>query len=123
MFIGIEDVVANALIVIIERNENKSIRRVSLPALVEYGTVVVRQMQENGETAILLVSNYYTSEAIRNYSDFFELQTIDGIEYIQLRSEKTVSDLRNRFRAYLSISALLAFTSENSIGVLLGLSS
>lgn len=112
-FIGIEDLVANALIEMIEKND---IRRVSFKQLRKYGTVIVRWLQDNGEEAVLLVSQYYTNEFIRNYSDFFEVHDNDDSDsYIELKQTKSVDDLRNHFRAYLSIDMLIAFTQKNSL--------
>ncbi len=112
-FIGIEDLVANALIEIIEKNhENK----VTFEQLGNYGAVIVRWFHDSGEEVVLLVSRDYTNELIRNYSDFFEVHdSNDANGYIKLKSTKTVSDLRNHFRSYLSIDMLMAFTDKNNL--------
>lgn len=115
-FIEIEDLVANALI---ELKENNGGRRVSFDKLNEYGTKIVQFIQENtDEDAVLLISKYYTSELISNYSEFFEVIDRDESSFIQLKSEKSADDLRKRFRAYLSNEMLVAFTDKNSLQAL-----
>lgn len=112
-FIGIEDLVANALIELIEKNGNKE---VSFEQLNNYGAVVVRILQSNNaEEAILLVSKYYTNELIRNYSEFFEIIDKDVDSFIKLKEGKSSDDLRNRFRAYMSTDMLVAFTDVLSL--------
>lgn len=117
-FIGIEDLVANALIELIEKHDCRKIR---MTDLMNYGAVVVRYLREKKqEEVVLLISKKYTNEAIRNYSDFFELEMQDdGDEYILLKDEKTAQDLRDHFRAYLSVNELIAFIDKESLAVLL----
>ena len=114
-FIGMEDLVANALIEIIEKKkENK----VSFEQLRKYGAVIVRWFKDNAdnEEVVILVSRFYTNELIRNYSDFFKIiDSSKGDSYIELKETKTAEDLRNHFRSYLSIDTLLAFTDKNSL--------
>lgn len=115
-FIGIEDLVANALIELLEKG---ACRRVSFETLVKYGTVVMSVLRENGSEAVILISKEYTNELIRNYSDFFEIDQSElNNDAIVLKAEKTVDDLRNRFRAFLTIDSLLAFTDTKSLAEL-----
>jgi hypothetical protein len=111
-FIGIEDLAANALIEMIEKNNT---RKVSFEQLRKYGTVIIRWFLEKDEEAILLISRHYTNEMIRNYSDFFEINDEDETSYIELKDEKSVDDLRNHLRAYLSLEMLIAFTDKNNL--------
>ena len=112
-FIGIEDLVANALIELMEKN---NCRRVDFETLVNYGTVVLSILRQNGEEAIFLLSKEYTNELIRNYSDYFDIEhdELNG-DSIALKTNKTVDDLRNRFRAFLTIDCLLAFVNSESL--------
>lgn len=115
-FIGIEDLVANALI---ELMENNACREVTFETLIKYGAVVLSVMRDNGDEAVFLLSKEHTDELIRNYSDFFEIHRGDaGSDAIVLRAEKTVDDLRARFRAFLTIDSLLAFTNRRSLAEL-----
>jgi len=116
-FIGMEDVVANALIELID---SKGCRRVNTKQIMEYGVLIVRYLMKNGEQAVLLISRDYTSEFIYNYSDFFEISVQGNDEYISLKDSKTVEDLRACFRACISPDYLEAFISEQSLAVLIG---
>lgn len=112
-FIGIEDLVANALIELIENNDS---RVVSFDQLNKYGAVIVKILRENNEEAILLVNKHYTTDLIRNYTDFFEIIDLDSENpSIVLKNNKSVDDLRNTFRAFMSIDMLLAFTNKESL--------
>lgn len=114
-YIGMEDVVANALIELIEKKESK---KVSMNQLIEYGNVVVHNLKSNGEKAILLVSRDYTDEFIRDYSNYFHLEFQDEEQFIELKEGFTAEDLRATFRAYLTISVLKAFIDKDSLSVL-----
>ena len=115
-FIGIEDLAANALIELLEKS---GCRRVEFETLVKYGHAVISVLRENGDKAILLISKEYTNELIRNYSDFFTIDYSDQkADAIILREGKTVEDLRNRFRAFLTLDCLLAFTDSKSLAEL-----
>lgn len=63
-YIGIEDLVANALIEIL-RQENSS-RRISLPTLVEYGAVV-KILTQSGQDAILFLTKDSAYEFMHSY--------------------------------------------------------
>jgi len=115
-FIGIEDLAANALIELLEKS---GCRRVDFETLLKYGNAVTNVLRENGYEATLLFSKEYTNELIRNYSDFFEIDHSDQkYDAIVLREEKTVEDLRNRFRAFLTLDYLLAFIDRKSLAEL-----
>lgn len=116
--LGVEDVIANALIELIEK---KDIRRVSMSQLNSYGMAVVRLLNKKQEEAILLLSKDHTDQAIYNYSDFFEFQREDDTDYICLKDGKTIDELRQYFRAYITVDMLLAFISAESV-VKLGVS-
>ncbi|MCL2566028.1 MAG: hypothetical protein FWE24_09510 [Defluviitaleaceae bacterium] len=115
-FIGIEDLVANALIELLEKN---NCRRVSFETLLKYGAVVLNVLRDKGDEAIFLLSKEHTNELIRNYSDYFEIDRseIDS-DAIVLKEGKTVDDLRDRFRAFLTVDRLLAFTDDKSLAEL-----
>ncbi|WP_156831333.1 hypothetical protein [Desulfitobacterium sp. PCE1] len=115
-FIGIEDLAANALIELLEKGD---CRRVDFETLVKYGHAVISVLRENGDEATLLLSKEYRNELIRNYSDFFEIiHNEQKNDAIVLREGKTVEDLRNRFRAFLTLDCLRAFTNSKSLAEL-----
>lgn len=112
-YIGVEDLAANALI---ELLESSNINTVKFKTLYEYGIEVLKVLKQNGQEAVLLFSRNHTDGMLRNYSDFFEIITTpSGDDCIALRAEKTVTDLRNHFRAFLTLNLLMAFTDKQSL--------
>lgn len=116
-FIGIEDLAANALIELIETN---GCRRVSFATLVEYGNVVVEVLNRDGkQDAVAIFSRNRTNDLLRNYSDFFEIDSSDPTgDAIVLKPEKTADDLRAYFRAFLTVDWLVAFRDQTALQVL-----
>lgn len=106
--IYMEDLVANALIENIDRNHSRQIRFSDLD---EYGASLITWWLKNRHVAVtVLISKYYTNQLLRNYSDFFEIRIENKNEiFICLNENKTVEDLRDKFRSYLSMDMLTSF--------------
>ena len=115
-YIGIEDLVASALIEQIRREETN--RRVSLQTLVNYGTVIVKILTNSGQDAILLLTRESTYEFVHDYADYFSIVEYDGIEYIELLSAVTAEDLRRQFRKNLTVDLAKALTETESLAAL-----
>ncbi len=116
-YIGIEDLAANALIELLRKDSSK--RFVTYSEIEKYGSVVVQILKDKGEKAILILSRDSTDALFRNYSEFFkEGKNEHGIEGIQLRENKNVSDLIRQFRGYLALDVLLAFVNKKSVKAL-----
>lgn len=115
VYIGIEDLAANALIEILNSNNE---RMVTYSDLEKYGAEVVKLLNKQGEKAILVLSRESTNIMFRNYSDIFEeTSTATGLG-ITLKSNVTVDDLIDKFRGYLAWDVLLAFVNKESLAVL-----
>lgn len=114
-FIGIEDLAANALITVMAKYEK---RFLSFADIERYGSKVVQLLNEKGEKAILILSRESTNALFRNYSDYFVETDQDGQKGIFLKEDKTIDDLIDAFRGYLSLELLLAFIDERSTKVL-----
>lgn len=101
MYIGIEDLAANALIGILAcaRNGDGKPKFVRFATLLNYGMAVINKLKKNsGEEAILIYNRESNSMLFTDYSDFFVRHTDDeGYDGIQLRSGKTEQDLFLRF--------------------------
>ena len=115
VFIGMEDLAANALIEMLERSD---VREVSFEALYKYGIMVVELLERGSERVVLLLSRHYTSEFIRNYSDYFFIRKTEEGDMICLHPDVSSTDLRKLFRAYISIDLLLALVNEKSLSKL-----
>lgn len=112
VYIGMEDLAANALIEIFNHASGKF---VSFKKLENYGAKVVNILFEKGEKAILILSRENTDALFRNYSEFFEETQIGSECGIALRENITVEKLEEAFRGYLALDVLLAFIDKTSI--------
>lgn len=116
IFIGIEELVANALIELLEKTKE---REVTLDKLCEYGAVVVRVLNKKGDEAALVLSRDKTNELVANYADLFEFKDYpDGTSAIALKENVTADILRAQFRVYLPLDVLLAFKNAESVRAL-----
>lgn len=112
IFIGIEDLAANALIELINRDVRDE---VSFEELTQYGLKVVEILKNEGENAILFFSRDITNALERDYSMFFKVFTKDEKQYIKLKENIKTEDVVKRYRSYITINQLLAYISEESL--------
>lgn len=115
MYIGIEDLVANALIELVEKSQKKE---VLFSALNEYGATVIKILLENDKKAVLILSDENTHEFLNDYTDLFELFSNGKEEGIRLKSFVTVEQLWRKFRSYLSLDVIKAFSDSRSVETL-----
>lgn len=114
-YIGIEDLAANALIEIMEKDNRTCI---TYHELEHYGAHVVKLLSQKGEKAVLVLSRDDTNAMLRDYSEFFEeVQMEEGLG-IRLREGKQTDDLIIQFRGYLALDVLLAFVDKSSLSIL-----
>ncbi len=106
--IGIEDLVANALIENLKQNPSTE-RFVSYSEIESYGANVVKFLTKEGNEAVLIFSRATTNQMLRDYSRFFEETTIDGKAGIQLKSTVEIEELIDTFRGYLTLTLLKAY--------------
>lgn len=115
LYIGIEDLVANA---IIELVENSHRGEVLFSQINNYGATVVKILSEHDKTAILILSKERTNAFLHDYSDYFELFSNGKEEGIRLRDNISSDELWAKFRGYLSIEVMKAFMNKRSIQAL-----
>lgn len=115
-YIGIEDLVASALIELMKRE--KSNRKVSLQMLSDYGTVIVKLLTKQGQNAILFLTKESTYEFVHDYASFFSIVSYDGVDYIELQDKVTIEDLRHQFRKNLTVDLAKAFSGKESLQAL-----
>ncbi len=111
-YIGIEDLAANALIEAMQKGDKRFLTYIDIE---NYGAMVMQILSENSEKAVLILSRENTNALFRNYSEYFEEKEVDGKLGIALKAQKTVDDLIERFRGYLSLDVLMAFVNERSV--------
>ena len=100
MYIGIEDLAANALISILscEQEVSESRKFIRFSVLLDYGMAVVKRLTAKGEEATLIYDRESNSMLFRDYSDFFERKTDDqGYAGIQLKEGIGAVDIFKRF--------------------------
>lgn len=115
-YIGIEDLVASALI---EQYRHKMDgRKVSLRMLANYGAAVVKILTKSGQNAILLLTKDSTYEFVHDYAEFFSIVKCDGEEYIELKETVTTDELRRQFRKNLTVDLAKALTKAESLAAL-----
>lgn len=116
-FIGIEDVAANAMIHLIQKNRTD--RFISYSELEEYGTQVVNILNTTRFKAVLLFSRENKYAFFRNYSDFFQEDCDqNGLLGIKLKENITEEQLIKKFHGYLDFSLLKAFYNAEAVKVL-----
>jgi len=118
-YIGIEDLAANAMIEILDKEKKETTDSfVSYKTLEQYGLEIVKLLNEKGENAILILSREETRKMLRDYSDIFVECKQSGMEGIKLRENITIDVLIAKFRGYLSLDVLLAFMAEKTKEIL-----
>lgn len=119
-FIGIEYLAAVALIKVYEDNQKAGLEqpaKISFESLNNYGIKVMEVFETYKMNAIVLLSSTYTTQAVRDYSDCFSLEEDEeGMKYIVLKN--SISYLKRRLIAYLSIDILKALTNEKVLKAL-----
>ena len=115
-YIGIEDLVASALIELMKREASN--RRVSLQSLSDYGTVIVKLLLRSGHDAILFLTKESTYEFVHDYADYFSIVKFGDKEYIELLKDKTINDLRRQFRMNLTVDLAKALSESESLEAL-----
>lgn len=119
MYIGIEDLAANALIEMLDRPlaDGAERREVSFEDLHRYGECVAKVYQQtSGEEAILICSRDSTEHFFSDYSRFFEPMRAedDAIVGVRLRKGVAKVDLLRTFRYNLELKLLKAFLSDQA---------
>ena len=105
MYIGIEDLAANALIWLLRMKQQSGGQLfIRFSVLLDYGMAVIKKLKKDGEEATLIYSRDATSLLFSDYSDFFEEATdADGWSGIKLRDNKTMTDLCLKFIAPIPV--------------------
>ena len=113
VYIGIEDLAANALIALLDRarleNRDESPRFVKFSQLLSLGTIVVKRFKEEGEDAVLIYSREANEKLFADYSRFFEFSVQNGEEGVLLKDNIEVDDLWVFFRSTITMRMMAVF--------------
>jgi len=115
MYIGIEDLAANALICILSQRQtvSESQKFIRFSVLLDYGMAVVKKLTSQGEEATLIYDRESNSMLFRDYSDFFERKTdAQGYAGIQLKEGIQVSDIVKRFIGQIPSSVQIVLSDD-----------
>jgi hypothetical protein len=112
-----EDLASNALIELIK---NKREGKVAFGRLESYGNTIIKLLNDQGKDAIMPISENNIRHFLKKYSDYFELKDEGNESYIYLKPDKSISDLRRSFRAYLPLEIIPVFSNRQSVAHLLG---
>ena len=115
MYIGIEDLAANALIRILSQRQtvSESQKFIRFSVLLDYGMAVVKKLTAQGEEATLIYDRESNSMLFRDYSDFFERKTdAQGYAGIQLKEGIQVRDIVKRFIGQIPSSVQIVLSDD-----------
>jgi len=115
MYLTLEDLVPNALIELIE---NDVCRSVSYLTIMQYGNVVIKELEKRNINAIMLIYRDNALQFEDEYKEIFDFYEIDNIGYVKLKDNINTQYLRKHFRTRQSLDTLIALTSDNSKKVL-----
>lgn len=114
--IGIEDLIANALIQLGNKINKK---HVTIEELENYCNTVIKQLNNKGLQAVYEGNRYLTHNFLCEYGNFFE-EYIDNIggKGFKLKEGVTNEILTDKFTGYLDLSLMIAFNSIEAKQVL-----
>lgn len=116
--IVIEDMVANAFIELNKRNKER-VSEISFDIIEKYGNAVFEKLEKDGKKVYFSLSNDNTQRFIINYSNYFTLKDddIDSDMYssIILNDDVEIDKLIVRFRTYLPLDLLMAYSDKETV--------
>lgn len=116
-FIGIEDLVANALIEIVEKTGKRSVR---FSQLSEYGNVILMNLKKDNTDVKLVFNRDATNQFFHDCSDIFTIEEVNDDIIISLNDNISTNYLRSQFRINIALQLLKAFVSEEAVKILVG---
>lgn len=114
--IGIEDLVANALIETVEKTGKRSI---SFSQLTKYENAILTNLTQNDKRVRLNVNRNATNQFFHDYSDVFTIKEYKNDIVVSLNNNVSTAYLRSNFRINLALPLLKAFVSQEVVDVLL----
>lgn len=111
-FIGIEDLVANALIELVEKTGN---RTVSFSQLNKYGNAIITKLRASDLDVTLVYTRDKTEQFFHEYSDIFTTNEDESDIEITLNDNISTAYLRKKFRINLAVHVLSAFVSPEAV--------
>lgn len=116
-FIGIEDLVANALIELVEKTGNRTI---SFSQLNKYGDTIITKLRADGLDVTLIYTHDETERFFHDCSDIFTVNEKESDIDITLNDSISTTYLRKKFRINLALHLLSAFVSQEAVNTIIG---
>jgi len=107
-FIGLEDIVAKALLELCKHNKAT---RVSFDTLMRYGNKVAKSVDGK---AVVILSNSYRNNLVIDYADLFEIDD----DHIMLAQGKGQEDIKERFSFFYSKDVYNALIDTKALKIL-----
>lgn len=114
-YIGIEDLVANALIEIVEKTSK---RDVSFKQLNEYGAAIIEKLKLCQKEVTLIFTRDKTNAFFHDCSEYFTIKDMQDDVIISLKDGVSTDVLRQQFRVNISLTLLKAFVAKDAVSVL-----
>ena len=116
-FIGIEDLVANALIELVEK---KGTRSILFSQLNKYGEAIIAKLRQDEMDVTLIFTRDSTEQFFHDCSDIFDLKYVENDIQITLKEGISTNYLRKRFRINIALHLLHAFVGEDAMSAIMG---
>jgi hypothetical protein len=115
MVFGMEDLVANAFLGLLEKRGN-GCRKIPMRNLAKYKSNVLNSLNKANQTAVIPTSRNYAAKFFYRYRDYFSFEENDKSDnYICLKEDKTQADLWRRFVAFIPDKAQHYFLDEKNL--------
>lgn len=113
--IGIEDLVANALIETVEKTGKRSI---SFSQLTKYENAILTNLTHDNKMVRLNINRNATNQFFHDYSDVFTIKEYKNDIVVSLNNNISTAYLRSNFRINLALPLLKAFVSQEAVDIL-----
>ena len=115
MFVGVECLAVSALAELYE----EGIEKISFQKLAEYGlTVMEYYKEESEESAVLIFDPDAIEGLVVNYSDYFDIEVIEGKKYLCMKPQVEIKELKEQFIWTLSYRMLKAISRVNIMDIM-----
>lgn len=116
MYIGIEDLAANALIRLLSQpqKDGTTVRFVRFSTLFDYGMKVIQQLTQRNTPATLIYNRESNSRLFGDYSAFFKPYTDgEGYDGIMLRKGIEIKDIMRQFLGQIPVVVQNVLSDRN----------
>jgi hypothetical protein len=115
MVFGMEDLVANAFIGLLEKRSDAE-RKIAVWRLTKYKNNVLNALEQADETAVIPTSRDYMARFLYRFRDYFSYEENEETDnFICLNEKKTIDDLRRKFGLYITDNVANFFSDKKNL--------